>query len=75
MNSSLDKLVKKLSDKDFKYLIEEFGSENLELLKQKGTYPYEYMNSFERFDEEKLPARKDFYSSIKDGKIGDDGKI
>ena len=36
MNSDLDKLVKNLSDKDFKYLIEEFGSENLELLKQKG---------------------------------------
>ena len=33
MNSSLYKLVKNLSDKDFKYLIEEFGSENLELLK------------------------------------------
>ena len=33
------------------------------------------MNSFERFNEEKLPARKYFYSSIKDGKIGDDGKI
>ena len=49
MNSSLDKLVKNLSDKDFKYLIEEFGSESLELLKQKGVYPYEYMNSFERF--------------------------
>ena len=75
MNSSLDKLVKNLSDKDFKYLIEEFGSKNLELLKQKGAYPYEYMNSFERFNEEKLPARKYFYSSTKDGKIGDDGKI
>ena len=50
MNSSLDKLVKNLSDKDFKYLIEEFGSENLELLKQKSAYPYEYMNSFERFN-------------------------
>ena len=33
MNSSLDKLVKNLSDEDFKYLVEEFGSENLELLK------------------------------------------
>ena len=33
MNSSLDKLVKNLPDKDFTYLIEEFGSENLELLK------------------------------------------
>ena len=70
MNSSLDKLVKNLSDEDFKYLVEEFGSENLELLKQKGDYPYEYMNSFERFNEEKLPARKYFYCSTKDGKIG-----
>ena len=51
MNSSLDKLVKKLSDEDFKYLVEGFGSENLELLKQKGDYPYEYVNSFERFNE------------------------
>ena len=75
MNPSLDKLVKNLSDEDFKYLVEEFGSENLELLKQKDAYPYEYMNSFERFNEEKLPARKRFYSSTKGGKIGDGGKI
>ena len=33
------------------------------------------MNSFERFSEEKLPARKYFNSSIKDGNIGDDNKI
>ena len=46
-----------MSDEDFKYLIEEFGSKNLELLKQKGAYPYEYMNSFERFNEEKLLAK------------------
>ena len=75
INSSLNELVKSLSDKYFKYLLEEFGSKNLELLKQKSAYPYEYMNSFERFNEEKLPAKKYFYSSIKDGKIGDDGKI
>ena len=75
MNSSLDKLVKNLSDEDFKYLVEEFGSENLELLKQKGDYPYEYMNSFERFNEENIPARKIFYSSTKDTKTGDDDKI
>ena len=51
MNSGLDKLVKNLSDEDFKYLVEEFSSENLELLKQKSAYPDEYMNSFERFNE------------------------
>ena len=75
MNSSLYKLVKNLSNEDFKYLIENFGSENVELLKQKGDYLYEYMNSFERFNEEKVPARNYFYSSTKDGKIGDDRKI
>ena len=74
MNSSLDKLVKNLSDEDFKYLVEEFGCENLELLRQKGAYLYEYMNSLERFKEEKLPARKYFFSSTKKGKIGSDGK-
>ena len=44
-NSSLVKLVQNLSDNDFKYLTQEFGSKNLELLKQKDLYPYEYMNS------------------------------
>ena len=33
------------------------------------------MNTFERFNEEKLPARKYFFSSTKKGKIGDYGKI
>ena len=32
MNSSLNKFVKNLSNEDFKYLVEEFGSKNLELL-------------------------------------------
>ena len=75
MNSSLDKLVKNLSDEDFKYLAEEFGSENLEILKQKGAYPYEYMNNFERFNEEKLPSKKYLFSSTKKEKIDNDGKI
>ena len=33
------------------------------------------MDSFGRFNEEKLPGKKYFYSSIKDGKIGHHGKI
>ena len=35
LNFSLDKLVRNLSDKDFKYLLEELGSKNLELLNKK----------------------------------------
>ena len=75
MNSSLDKLVKNLSDEHFRYLLEEFGFDNLKLLKQKGDYPYEYMNSFKRFAEDKLPARKYYFDSTKKGKIDHDGKI
>ena len=49
MNSSLDSLVKNLSDNDFKYLSEEFSGEFLKLVKQKGVYPYEYMGTFRKF--------------------------
>ena len=54
MNSSLEKLVKNLSDYGFKYLTEEFGCKHLELLKQKDAFSYEYMDSFKRFNEEKI---------------------
>ena len=64
-NSSLVTLVKNLSDEDFKNLVEEFGSENLKLLKQKDAYLYKYINSFKRFNAEKLRARKYFISSTK----------
>ena len=33
LNSSLEKRVKNLLNEDFKFLVEEFGSKNLELLK------------------------------------------
>ena len=36
MNSSLDSLVKNMSDNDFKYLSEEFSGDLLKLVKQKG---------------------------------------
>ena len=49
MNSSFDKLVKHLND--FVYLSSVFKEEQLELVKQKDVYPYEYMNSFKRFKE------------------------
>ena len=41
----------------FKYLSEEFSGEFLELVKQKGVYPHEYMDSFNKFSEDKLPDR------------------
>ena len=73
MTSSLEKLVKNLSDNYFKYLTQEFGSKNLQLLKQKDAYPYEYMDSSKTFSEGKLPDKECFYSSVKDKTTGDNG--
>ena len=46
MNSSRDALVKNLSEVDYRYLSQEYTGDLLEWIKQKGVYPYEYMNSF-----------------------------
>ena len=54
MNSSVDSLVKNLSDNDFKSLSGEFRDEFLKLVKQKGVYPYESMDSFKKFSENKV---------------------
>ena len=56
-NSNLEKLVKNLTDDDLKYLTEDFGSKHLQLLKQEDAYPYDYMNSSQRFSEKKLPDK------------------
>ena len=63
LNSSLDSLVKHLDKDDFKYLSHEFYNNVLDLVKQKGFYPYEYLSDFEKFKEE-LPSREKFYKFI-----------
>ena len=66
MNFSLDKLVNNLSDKDFMCLSEEFSDEQLKLVKEKGVYPYEYMDFLKKFKENILPDICKFFSSLKD---------
>ena len=65
MNSSLDALVKNLTDNDFKYLSQEFSGDLLELVKQKGVYPYECMDSFEKFSEDNYLIRINFLVVLK----------
>ena len=45
---------------------EEFSGDLLKLVKEKGVYPYEYMDSFKKFPGNKLPDRCKFFSSLKD---------
>ena len=53
-----------------KYLSQEFNRNKLDLVKQKGFYPYKYMTDFEKFNE-KLPSKEKFYSSLRCKKISD----
>ena len=66
MNCSVDSLVKNLLDNDFKYLSEKFIGDTLELVRQKGVHSFEYMGSFKKSFENKLPDRCIFFSLLKD---------
>ena len=61
--SGLEKLVD--GTDEFPIMQRSFPEENKrKLLLKKGIYPYEYMDSFERFAETQLPEKKKFYSSL-----------
>ena len=49
MNSILNKLVKNLTDNGFRHLSEEFCGDLLELISQKGVYPYDTWAALKRF--------------------------
>ena len=72
INSSLDKLVSNLPKEAFKYTSEEFTGKKLSLMSQKGVYPYDFMDSFEKFNQMELPAKKQFYSILNDQHITND---
>ena len=62
MNSSLDALVKNLSNNDFKHLSQECTGKLLKLVKQKGVYPCKYMNSFKKISDAQFPERFELFS-------------
>ena len=64
MSSSLGALVNNLPKDAFKNLDKYYTPEEVELIKQKGFYPYEYMDTEEKFNDTKLPPREAFYSKL-----------
>ena len=44
----------------------------LDLLTEKGVYPYDYMNAFEKFNDEQLPSKEQFYSRLTEEDITND---
>ena len=64
MSSSMGVLVNNLPRNAFNNILKYFTPEQAELIKQKGFYPYEYMDKVERFKENKPPPQKAFYSKL-----------
>ena len=64
MASSLDALVNNLSEDDFKNLEKYFTPEQVKLLKQKGFFPYDYLDSIEKLKDTEPPPQKAFYSKL-----------
>ena len=64
MSASLETLVKNMDKRDFHNMNEFFPKEQLNLLLQKGVYPYEYMTDISKFSDTKLPTRSEFFSKL-----------
>ena len=85
LSSSLDKLVKLSKyengerrenwDKNFKFSSRNNYVSNitdLDLLTDKGVYPYDYFDTFDKFREKKLPPKEKFYSRLSESNISDE---
>ena len=72
MSSSLDKLVSNLPKDDLIYKSKAFKGKRLDLMSQKGVYPYDFMDSFEKFNQTELPNKDQFYSILNYQHITDD---
>ena len=66
MSSSLDKYVSNLPDDAFKYTSEAFKNELFKMMKQKGIYPYDYMDNLDKFNNKQLPSKDGFFSILTD---------
>ena len=73
MSSSLDSLVNNLAKEgggDF-FGFENYSDHQWELLIRKGIYPYEYMDSWDRFEETALPPASSFKSKLNMSGVSD----
>ena len=71
MASSLDKLVKGLGKDDLDLTTEHYTKKQKELLKQKGVYPYEYMDGFDKLGKASLPPKIKLFSKLNNADISD----
>lgn len=73
LSSSLDTLSKNLAENDFVNLLLHFPDKTqFNLIRRKGIYPYEYVNSWQKYKETQLPTKDKFYNSLHMRHISED---
>jgi len=77
MPTSLDSLSKNLSKEKFKFLKRycNYSVIHMDLVIRKGIYPYDYMDSLQKFNETQLPSKSAFYSKLNDCDISDEDYV
>ena len=64
MSSSLDSLAKNLTDGQCKNVAQYYSGEKFKLIRRKGVYPYDWVDSIDKFSETQLPPIDAFYSKL-----------
>ncbi|XP_069366011.1 uncharacterized protein [Maniola hyperantus] len=73
LNSSIEILSNNLSKNDLIHFKKCFPvRKQFDLLRKKGIYPYDYVDSWDKFEEIQLPPKENFYNSLKLEHISDD---
>ena len=81
LSQSIDKVSQIYNKVSHAALIEKFYNtyqlrnkdlNKFDLLLRKGVYPYEYMDSWKRLEEESLPDKESFYSELNNEHIADE---
>ena len=73
MSSSLDSLINNLTRGGHEFwMFENYNFRQRELLIRKGIYPYEYMDSWDKFKETSLLPAKHFYSNLNLSGVSDE---
>ena len=75
MATSLDSLVKNLPKESFKNLTEFYEGEQLDLIKRKGVFPYDWFDNFNRLSTDHLPPKDAFHSVLNDSGISEEDYI
>ena len=75
MATSLDSLVKNLPKESFKNLKEFYEGKQLDLIKRKGFFPYDWFDNFGKLSSTSLPPKEAFHSILNDSEISEEDYI